>query len=77
MCGIVGLVEFKCKLEEEIIEKMADAISHRGPDNFGFYLDHNADYSIGLGHRRLSILDLTGSGHQPMTFEHLTMVYNG
>lgn len=77
MCGIVGLVEFKCQLEEELIEKMADAISHRGPDNFGFYLDHNADYSVGLGHRRLSILDLTGSGHQPMTFEHLTMVYNG
>ena len=57
MCGIVGIVS-KSKNKEEIIKKMNDKIIHRGPDEEGIYIDEN----IALGHRRLSIIDLS-NGH--------------
>jgi asparagine synthase (glutamine-hydrolysing) len=69
MCGIVG---FNWQ-DREIVEKMARTVSHRGPDDEGFYIDGGAS----LGHRRLSILDTSPKGHQPMSFEHLVIVYNG
>lgn len=71
MCGIAGFKD-KSKLFVDI-EKMTTALSHRGPDDHGYYL-HN---DIALGHRRLSIIDLSCSGHQPMYFENLALVYNG
>jgi len=52
---------------------MADTLRHRGPDDRGIYLDAN----ISLGHTRLSILDLSPKGHQPMESENLVIVYNG
>ena len=62
MCGIVGFVDKKSKKEKkEIIKKMADRIKHRGPDAEGYYVDD----AVALGHRRLSILDLSKSGAQP------------
>ena len=61
MCGIVGFVDKKSKKEKkEIIKKMADRIKHRGPDAEGYYVDD----AVALGHRRLSILDLSKSGAQ-------------
>ena len=54
---------------------MTDAIAHRGPDSEGCWI--NAEQSIGFGHRRLSILDLTEKGKQPMTYRHATITLNG
>ena len=69
MCGIAGFNW----CDKDIIRKMAEAIRHRGPDDEGFYVDNN----VSLGHRRLSIIDTSTKGHQPMCFEHLAVVYNG
>ena len=63
MCGITGFLNFDRQqpVEQTLLKKMTDIISHRGPDGEGFFVDKN----IGLGHRRLSIIDLE-SGDQPM-----------
>lgn len=73
MCGIVGFVS-KEKNKKTIIKKMADRIIHRGPDAEGFYTDD----LVALGHRRLSIIDLS-AGKQPMYNEdgNLVVVFNG
>lgn len=69
MCGIAG---FNWK-DNAAIEAMAEAMRHRGPDDRGSYLDDN----VSLGHTRLSILDLSPKGHQPMYFQNLAIVFNG
>jgi len=69
MCGIVG---FNNK-NKSTLTSMLQSIKHRGPDDNGIYESEN----FSLGHVRLSILDLTPHGHQPMVFENLVMVYNG
>jgi len=61
MCGIVG---FSGPLDPRQLTAACDAIAHRGPDDAGIFQD--ADSRIGLGHRRLSILDPSSRGHQPM-----------
>ena len=76
MCGIVGIFNLNGEPVSQVtLRKMTDAIRHRGPDSEGFYVDS----FIGLGHRRLSILDLTRSGHQPMGTEdkQFMITYNG
>ena len=73
MCGIAGFAE-KNNADKETLEKIMDAIIHRGPDGSGEYVDD----TVALGHRRLSIIDLEG-GKQPMENEDGTMVciFNG
>lgn len=73
MCGIVGILS-KDKNKEEVIKKMSERISHRGPDGEGYYINEN----IALAHRRLAIIDLN-TGTQPMTNEDesLVLVFNG
>lgn len=76
MCGIAGIFNLDGAPVSGIeLRKMTDAIAHRGPDSEGFYIDS----FIGLGHRRLAILDLSRAGHQPMTAGdgHFTLSYNG
>lgn len=76
MCGIVGIVNFdSCQVSEDLLIKMRDSLHHRGPDDAGLYIDG----SVGLGHRRLSILDLSQSGRQPMCNDDQTVwiTYNG
>ncbi len=76
MCGIVGFVDQRTKKEKkEIIKKMADRIAHRGPDDEGFYVDD----MCALGHRRLSIIDLSKNGKQPIYNEDKTrmIIFNG
>lgn len=76
MCGIVGIFGIKDKsISSGLVQKMNDAISHRGPDDQGIY----ADDAVALGHRRLAILDLSPAGHQPMhsADENLEIVFNG
>jgi asparagine synthase (glutamine-hydrolysing) len=76
MCGICGQINFANDelVEAETIQRMARAIAHRGPDDEGFYISG----SVGLGFRRLSIIDLAG-GHQPMTNadKSVWVIFNG
>ena len=76
MCGIAGILSTR-RIDESVIRRMADTIRHRGPDDEGLWLDQEA--GIGLGHRRLSIVDLTPSGHQPMVSANgrYVLSYNG
>ncbi|SBS27002.1 Asparagine synthetase [glutamine-hydrolyzing] 1 [Marinomonas spartinae] len=76
MCGISGFVDFK-RRGNEILTDMIASINHRGPDDQGCYFFSSEQYSGGLAHARLSILDLSKNGHQPMCFESLVMIYNG
>lgn len=63
MCGITGIFNLNGEpVSPVILRNMTDALAHRGPDGEGFYTDN----CIGLGHRRLAIIDLTPAGHQPM-----------
>lgn len=76
MCGFTGYLNLNGEpASSRIIEKMTDAILHRGPDDFGYYIQEN----LALGHRRLSIIDLTRAGHQPMISkdQRFVLVYNG
>lgn len=77
MCGIVGFIDFNKKTSEKNLKDMADALTHRGPDDMGTFLDFNDGFILGLGHKRLSILDLSPLGHQPMFWQDLVIVYNG
>src|SRR5258708_39045447 len=74
MCGISLAIHLKNEpVREEQIKAMNDKVSHRGPDDEGFYLGG----AFALGHRRLSILDLRPAGHQPMQWRHWWITYNG
>lgn len=79
MCGIAGYISFYRPVENLPVEKMLEQMVHRGPDDFGLYEDTKAYPQAVLGHRRLSILDLSQAGHQPMTNEDGTLwiVFNG
>lgn len=75
MCGLAGIVSSSHgRLDEQVLLAMRDAQIHRGPDEAGIYLGQG----VGLGHRRLSIIDLS-HGHQPMVDEAagLALIYNG
>jgi asparagine synthase (glutamine-hydrolysing) len=75
MCGICGIYQFEGRpIDRELLGRMTSAMHHRGPDGAGFY----AEGEIGLGHRRLSIIDIAG-GSQPITNEDqsLQVVFNG
>ena len=99
MCGITGILHLDGKpIEPSILKAMADTLTHRGPDDEGFYLNYNygsngishnppssmshdpraTGYTVGLAHRRLSIIDLEG-GKQPLSNEDSTVwiTYNG
>jgi asparagine synthase (glutamine-hydrolysing) len=77
MCGITGFIDFNKNSNLEILKNMTDVLHHRGSDDSGYWFDKTDDYEVGLGHRRLSILDLTLHGHQPMRYEDVEIVYNG
>ena len=76
MCGITGLLNLDgASVSPVILKKMTDAIAHRGPDGEGQWIEGN----IGLGHRRLAVIDLSPAGHQPMiSADHRWVLsYNG
>ena len=77
MCGIAGFIDFNKKSNYETLQNMTDVLYHRGPDDSGYSFYSLSNYNVGLGHRRLSILDLSSHGHQPMKFDNLEIVYNG
>jgi len=76
MCGIAVTIGLNGRMiERSAVERMADSLFHRGPDDSGIYLDA----SVGMGFRRLSILDLSEAGHQPMVTadQQYVLVFNG
>ncbi|WP_309498694.1 asparagine synthase (glutamine-hydrolyzing) [Sulfurovum sp.] len=77
MCGIVGIIDYQKKSSKALLTTMTNTLHHRGPDDGGYAFMEKDAYQLGFGHRRLSILDLSSHGHQPMTYEHLTVLYNG
>jgi asparagine synthase (glutamine-hydrolysing) len=74
MCGIAGIIG---RANEGTLRKMTGIMRHRGPDDEGLWLSE--DGTVGLGHRRLSILDLSSAGHQPMVSEdgNFVLTFNG
>ena len=76
MCGITGLINLDGEpVSPAVLQKMTDEIAHRGPDGEGHWIEEN----VGLGHRRLAIIDLSPAGHQPMisTDHRYVLSYNG
>ena len=76
MCGVAGIVNRDGRpVERATVERMTDAIAHRGPDGEGQYVDG----AVGLGNRRLAVIDLSPAGAQPMQNERgdVTITYNG
>jgi len=71
MCGIIGRIDFKNIIDKEKFVAMRDTLFHRGPDGCGLYI--NPENKTALGHRRLSFLDLTEAGTQPMCNENKTI----
>jgi len=95
MCGICGVIDLrKQNVQPRLLHQMCDLIAHRGPDDAGMvmmrgdqYVEMKANaqssleggFDAGLGHRRLSIIDLSDNAHQPMSNEDGTVwiVFNG
>ena len=75
MCGISGIIsKLNNPIEQGEIEKITDLIKHRGPDGVGYFSGKNFSF----GHRRLSIIDLSDHGHQPMSYlDRYWITYNG
>jgi asparagine synthase (glutamine-hydrolysing) len=74
MCGITGIIQQNNQpVRKSELDKMNELVAHRGPDDAGLFLHQ----SIGLAHRRLSILDLSPKGHQPMRIHDLILTFNG
>ena len=77
MCGIVGIASRNPISNRQWLDKGRDALSHRGPDDAGSWWSDEG--RVGLAHRRLAIVDLSPSGHQPMTYlrTSCSIVFNG
>ena len=77
MCGISGFVDFNKKTDRGILEKMNRTMAHRGPDGEGYAIFQPDSATVGLGHRRLSIIDLSEGGKQPKSYKHYHITFNG
>ncbi|MFQ3325631.1 MAG: asparagine synthase (glutamine-hydrolyzing), partial [Salibacteraceae bacterium] len=74
MCGITGIIG---RVDKGDLKMMTDTLEHRGPDGDGFWINDNSD--VGFGHRRLSIIELSDKGSQPMQIDNNNYVitFNG
>ena len=79
MCGIAGFIDFSGQTEENILRAMSNSIIHRGPDDSGNEIYDTSSARVGFGFRRLSIIELSALGHQPMHFPErgLSIIFNG
>ncbi len=79
MCGLAGFVDFNKQSSADTLRRMANTLTHRGPDDSGYEMYDFDKAQVGFGFCRLSILDLTPAGHQPMHFQEagLTAMLNG
>jgi asparagine synthase (glutamine-hydrolysing) len=77
VCGIAGFIDTRSLSTRDELIRMTDALVHRGPDGKGVELIQLEDVQVGLGHRRLSIIDLTEMGKQPMFYQNHWICFNG
>lgn len=77
MCGIVGYIDHRSKTPDGTASLMSKTLHHRGPDGGSSEEFHIGEVKIGLGHRRLSIIDLSDFGKQPMNWLHYWITFNG
>jgi asparagine synthase (glutamine-hydrolysing) len=77
MCGITGFIDHNSTSTPEVLRAMTASLRHRGPEAEGDMIVDHGEYAVGLGHRRLRIIDLSEGGAQPMTFGPLTITFNG
>ncbi|MGI8952109.1 MAG: asparagine synthase (glutamine-hydrolyzing) [Chitinophagaceae bacterium] len=77
MCGIAGFCDFTKSTNIHVLQNMTDVLAHRGPNDSGYNVYKEQNAIVGLGMRRLSILDLSSAGHQPMHFNNLSIIFNG
>ncbi len=77
MCGLIGIVDYTNTTSKEVVINMNNTLAHRGPDSSGIELTNFEEVIVALGHRRLSIIDLSDNGSQPMSYLNYTIVLNG
>ena len=77
MCGIAGFIDRSKESTSQNLVDMTNVLAHRGPDGAGHEIFDNLSAYLGLGHRRLSIIDLNETGNQPMHFGNWCIVFNG
>ncbi len=77
MCGIAGFIDFNNTSSIEILKDCTDVLKHRGPDGSGYEFFQDDNFQVGLGHRRLSIIDLSNGGKQPMWYKNQCIIFNG
>ena len=77
MCGIAGFIDFTNSSSEQTLRRCTDVLNHRGPDGSGYEFFQLENSQVGLGHRRLSIIDLSDAGRQPMWYKHWCIIFNG
>lgn len=77
MCGIAGFIDFNNTSSIEILKDCTDVLQHRGPDGSGYEFFQGDNFQAGLGHRRLSIIDLSNGGKQPMWYKNQCIIFNG
>ena len=77
MCGICGFVDFNSTSNKELLDAMTSTLHHRGPDDRGTEIYNQNNLVVGFGQTRLSIIDLSPLGHQPMEYESYSIVFNG
>lgn len=77
MCGIVGIIDTVKQIDQAMISLMVNSLHHRGPDDSGLFVSH--DSQLALGHRRLSFLDLSSAGKQPLksSIQNSWITFNG
>ena len=77
MCGLAGFIDFKRNSTLEQLKACTDMVSHRGPDGSGYEFMERENCQVALGHRRLSIIDLSTSANQPMWYKDFCIIFNG
>lgn len=77
MCGIAGFIDFEKRTDRSVLNNMSSCLQHRGPDGEGLFYSDLPHASVGLAHRRLSIIDLSSAANQPMHFDGLHIIFNG
>src|ERR687892_569908 len=75
MCGIAGLADFtRAPIDPALLETMVDGVRHRGPDGTAAWIGATCGAAVGLGHRRLAVIDLSDTASQPMHNTHCASV---
>ena len=77
MCGICGFIDFNSTSNLELLDTMTSTLHHRGPDHLGKKIYKHSNLVVGFGQTRLSIIDLSPLGNQPMEYENYSIVFNG